>query len=297
MLGPLLLDMGSEEQKMEHLPDIARGRIRWCQGYSEPQAGSDLANIRTRAELRGDRYIVNGHKIWTTYAQYSDWIFCLVRTDPEASKHGGIGFLLIELGTPGIRISPIKLISGHTSFCEVFFEDVDVPARNIVGPPNGGWGVAKRLLEHERKGQADLSDRQRDRVGLAIREITRERLNDGSGRVSDPVLRDQIAAYEIDDMAYQFTRQRITEEANARGSPGAVSAMMKYYAAELNKRRLELAVAAAGSSAFGWEDESFSPLELRLARDWLRSKANSIEGGSAEINLNIIAKRVLGLPD
>ena len=299
MLGPVLLDVGRETQKGAHLPRIARGEIRWAQGYSEPEAGSDLANVRMRAELKGDHYLVNGHKIWTSYADYCDWIFCLVRVDPAASKHEGIGFLLIDLASPGIRVAPIRLINGGSQFCEVFFEDVRVPAENLVGEPNQGWSIAKKLLEYERKSLEGFSDRHRQRVGLSLRDIARERVGHADGRLSDAVLRDNIAAYEIDDAAFQLTRRRLAEETAANGQPGPVSAMMKYYAAELNKRRLELAVAAAGSYAFGWEGEGegFSALELRLTRDWLRSKANSIEGGSAEINLNIIAKRVLGLPD
>lgn len=297
MLGPILLETGTEIQKRDHLPKIASGEVRWCQGFSEPEAGSDLANVRMRAERKGDRYLVNGHKTWTSYADYSDWIFCLVRTDPTVRKQSGIGFLLIDLASPGIRIAPIRLISGSSPFCEVFFENVLVPVENLIGRPDEGWSIAKRLLEYERKSLASFSDRHRGRAELSLREIARDRLRNSDGRLDDPVARDAIAAYEIDDVAFQLTRRRLAEETEANGRPGPVSAMIKFYAAELNKRRLELAVEYAGASALGWEGDGFSPLELKLTRNWLRSKANSIEGGSAEINLNIIAKRVLNLPD
>ncbi len=297
MLGPVLLEFGNEAQRREHLPRIVRGEIRWCQGYSEPGAGSDLASLSTRAVPEGEDFIINGHKIWTSYAHYADWIFCLVRTDPTAKKHEGISFVLIDMASPGVRAQPIRLISGYSVFCETFFEDVRVPQANLVGEPNKGWTIAKRLLEHERKSLASFSDRHRERSARSLREVALQGVGAVDGRIADPVLRDRIAAYEIDDTAFQLTRRRLADEASADGRPGPASALMKLCATELNKRRMELMVASAGTQALGWEGEGFNPDEIRETREWLRSKANSIEGGTSEIQLNIIAKRVLGLPD
>ncbi len=295
MLGPVLLEYGTEAQRQEHLPKITRGEIRWCQGYSEPGAGSDLAGLQTRAVLQGDHYLVNGHKIWTSYAHYADWIFCLVRTDPTVRKHDGISFLLIDMANPGVRPRPIRLISGASVFCETFLENVQVPAENLVGEMNKGWTIAKRLLEHERKNIGGIGERpKRERTPA---EIAKEHLGEIDGRIAEPATRDAIARYNMDNQAFQLTRRRALEEAEAGQPPGPLSAMFKYYGTELNKRRYELMVGSAGTGGLGWEGEEFDEGELRATRDWLRSKANSIEGGTSEVQLNIIAKRVLGLPD
>ncbi len=296
MLGPVLLEYGTEAQKSEHLPKIARGEIRWCQGYSEPEAGSDLAGLKTRAVLQGDHFLVNGHKIWTSYANYADSIFCLVRTDPMAKKHEGISFILIDMSDPGVRTRPIQLISGASPFCETFIENVRVPKDNLVGQLNQGWTIAKRLLEHERKMIAGIGDRQRG-ADQPLHEAAKLYAGERDGRIGDPALRDRIAQHAIDARAFQLTVRRAAEEAKAGGTPGPASAMFKYYGTELNKRRYELLLACAGTQALGWEGDGFSPDELRSTREWLRSKANSIEGGTSEVQLNIIAKRVLGLPD
>ncbi len=297
MLGPVLLEFGTPAQKQAHLPKIVRGEIRWCQGYSEPEAGSDLAALATRAVPDGDTFVVNGHKIWTSLANHADWIFCLVRTDPAAKKHEGISFMLIDMQSPGVRTAPIRLISGASVFCETFFEDVRVPATNLVGAMNRGWGIAKRLLEHERKMIGTFSDRHRAGTERPLEAVAKAYAGEIGGRIADPLLRDRIAQWAVDEHAYQLTRRRITEEASATGTPGPASALIKLCATELNKRRMELLVASAGTSALGWEGDGFTADELRLTREWLRSKANSIEGGTSEIQLNIIAKRVLGLPD
>jgi acyl-CoA dehydrogenase len=297
MLGPVLLEFGTEEQKQEHLPKIARAEIRWCQGYSEPEAGSDLASLKTRAVLQGEHFLVNGHKIWTSLAHYADWIFCLVRTDPMAKKHEGISFLLIDMADPGVRAEPIRLISGASLFCETFFENVRVPAKNLIGGLNQGWTIAKRLLEHERKMIGGISDRSRTDTEASVEDLAKRYVGEQDGRIADPILRDRVTAHAIDARAYALTQQRLAQETANRGSPGPASAMLKYYATELNKNRYELMVASMGTQAFGWEGEGFAQDELDLTRRWLRSKANSIEGGTSEIQLNIIAKRVLGLPD
>jgi alkylation response protein AidB-like acyl-CoA dehydrogenase len=297
MLGPVLLEYGTEEQRQTHLPKIIRGEIRWCQGYSEPEAGSDLASLRTRAVLQGDHFLVNGHKIWTSNAHLSDWIFCLVRTDPTVKKHEGISFLLIDMDDPGVRPRPIKLISGKSVFCETFFENVRVPADHLVGQLNKGWTIAKRLLEHERKGIGGIGSRGQVRFEVPLEDVARRYAGEKDGRVADPVLRDRIAAYQMDNQAFQLTRRRAAEAAEAGAPPGPLSAMFKYYATELNKQRYEMLLASEGVQGLGWEGEGFTDDELRITREWLRSKANTIEGGTSEVQLNIIAKRVLALPD
>ena len=295
MLGPVLLECGTAAQKATHLPQIARGEIRWCQGYSEPEAGSDLAGLKTRAVLQGDSFLVNGHKIWTSYANFADWIFCLVRTDPLAKKHEGISFLLIDMADPGVRTRPIRLISGASPFCETFIENVRVPRENLVGGLNNGWTIAKKLLEHERKMIASIGERQRG-AERSLADLAKAYVGETDGAVADAVLREGIAHLEIDQRAFRLTQRRAAEEAKG-GSPGPASAMFKYYGTELNKRKFELLLQIAGTQALGWDGDGFTAGELRLAREWLRSKANSIEGGTSEIQLNIIAKRVLGLPD
>ncbi len=296
MLGPVLLEYGTEAQKQEHLPKIARGEIRWCQGYSEPEAGSDLAGLKTRAVPQGEHFLVNGHKIWTSYANHADCIFCLVRTDPMAKKHEGISFILIDMDDPGVRTRPIRLISGGSPFCETFIENVRVPMTNLVGQLNQGWTIAKRLLEHERKMIAGIGERQRG-AEIPLPELAKAHLGEAEGRIADGVLRDRIAQLAMDGHAFRLTVRRAAEEAKSGGSPGPASAMFKYYGTELNKRRYETVLATLGTQALGWEGEGFTPDELRVTREWLRSKANSIEGGTSEVQLNVIAKRVLGLPD
>jgi alkylation response protein AidB-like acyl-CoA dehydrogenase len=292
MLGPALLKFGNEAQKREHLPKIARGEIRWCQGYSEPNAGSDLASLATRAEDKGDHYLVNGQKIWTSYADQADWIFCLVRTDSAAKKHTGISFVLFDMASKGVSTKPITLISGKSPFCETFFDNVRVEKHNLVGQPGGGWDVAKYLLTHEREMIGAIGDRsQKQPLGaMAAQGLGR----DAEGRLADPMLRARIAEFEVDEAAFRALMQRFGEQARARQAHGAFSSALKYYGAELNKRRQELIMAALGSAGLEWEGPASNDREA--ARDWLRSKANSIEGGTSEVQLNVIAKRILELP-
>jgi acyl-CoA dehydrogenase len=289
MLGPALLKFGSPEQKATHLPRIARGEIRWCQGYSEPGAGSDLASLRTKAEDRGDHFLVNGQKIWTSYADKADWIFCLVRTDPHAIKQRGISFLLIDMASPGVSTKPIVLISGASPFCETFFDTVAVPKENLVGTLHRGWDVAKYLLTHEREmiaGGGNLYDiHALDRAAEAKAE---------RGKLADPILRAEIARATIDTYASEATRQRYLAEAANGGEIGARSALLKYDGTELNKRRRELLMSLAGVEGL-YFDGNLGPAQ-DVARGWLRSKGNSIEGGTSEIMLDIIAKRLLELP-
>lgn len=303
MLGPVLLEYGNHEQKLEHIPKIVRGEIRWCQGYSEPGSGSDLASLSTKAELQDENYLINGSKVWTSYADKADWIFCLVRTDFEVPKHSGISFILFDMASEGISTKPIQLISGSSPFCETFFDDVKAPARNLVGRLNEGWTIAKRLLQHERTmiSGFGLSAGQSDNGGttstISSLEGAAMHYRGDSDKLSDPVLRDQIAQFKIDSEAFAFTSRRSVEESKQGQGPNATSSMLKNYGCELNKRRYELMLQAIGSQGLGWEGDGFSEEELQLTREWLRSKANSIEGGTSEVQLNVIAKRVLGLPD
>jgi alkylation response protein AidB-like acyl-CoA dehydrogenase len=292
MLGPALLHFGNEEQKLEHLPKIARGEIRWCQGYSEPNAGSDLASLATKAEDKGDHYIINGQKIWTSYADKADWIFCLVRTDNSGSKHEGISFVLFDMDQPGVTVRPIKLISGNSPFCETFFDNARADKKNLVGEAGNGWTIAKYLLTHEREMISGFGAAPKKSVGQVALEAIGA---DASGRLANSVLRQSIAQYQLDTLVFGATMARVGDEAKAGQGLGAASSIFKYYGTELNKRRNELNLAVSGEQALGWEGDVYNG--GTLSRDWLRSKGNSIEGGTSEVQLNIIAKRVLGLPD
>lgn len=300
MLGPALLKYGTHEQKAQFLPPIARGEMRWCQGYSEPNAGSDLASLATKCEDKGDHWVINGQKVWTSYADKSDWIFVLVRTDSSSTKHHGISFILVDMTSKGVSTKPIQLISGKSPFCETFFDDVAVPKSYgdnisaIVGEQDRGWDVAKYLLTHEREmigagGGGLLGGRGPGEVAAA------ELGTDEQGRLNDPILRGKVAQADIDGWAFLLTMERLKDEAKAGHGMGAKSSFLKYYGTEYNKRRYELMMDAGGSNALEWEGERSNDGEL--ARNWLRTKANSIEGGTSEVQLNIIAKRVLELPD
>jgi len=304
MIGPTLIRYGTEEQKQQHLPAITRGEIRWCQGYSEPDSGSDLASVQTKAVIDGDDYIVNGAKVWTSYGDLSDWIFALVRSDPTAKKQEGISFLLIDMDTPGVEVRPIQLISGKSPFCETRFDDVRVPRKNVLGKVHGGWTVAKALLGFEREMISGIFGISAGRKGNAAEQRTQSRLanmaydygHEEQGRVS-AVLRDEIAHREMDERAFQLTMQRGRDAAKAGHAPGPESSFFKVYGTELNMARYELMVRMAGAQGLGWDGPGYEGKELELTREWLRSRGNAIEGGTSEIQRNIIAKRVLGLPD
>lgn len=290
MLGPALLKFASEEQKQRYIPEIIHGKIRWCQGYSEPNAGSDLASLGTRADDKGDHYLVNGSKVWTSYADKSDWIFCLVRTDFEVPKHQGISFILIDMAAPGVSTRPIKLISGNSPFCETFFDNVVVPKENLVGGLNKGWDIAKYLLTHERQmiGGFGLSTAGRESLG----QTALAALGGENGRLADGGFRADVTAFEIDELAFAATVERVVDEIKSGQGAGAASSMLKYFGTELNKTRNELLMSVGGSRALAWGEAE----QVTQAKQWLRSKGNSIEGGTSEIQLNIIAKRILGLP-
>lgn len=291
MLGPTLLKFGTLEQKLEHLPPIARGEIRWCQGYSEPNAGSDLASLSTSAVVQGEHLIVNGQKIWTSYANESDWTFCLVRTD-TSKKQSGISFVLFDMQSPGVKTKPIRLISGNSPFCETFFENVKVDLKNLVGSYNGGWEVAKYLLAQERDMIGSVAE---TTSSPSVSALAKSALGlDALGRLSDPLLRSDIALFESDEAAYRLTLQRLGELSAKKQASPAMSSVLKYYGAELNKRRWELIVSCHGSDALEMESKRSS--RGVIPRTWLRTKANSIEGGTNEVQLNVISKRILDLP-
>lgn len=295
MIGPALLEFGTDAQCREHLPPITRGAIRWCQGYSEPGAGSDLASLQMRAERDGDDYVVNGSKIWTSGADGADWIFCLVRTDPAAPKHQGISFLVLDLESPGVTIKPIDLISGASEFCQTFFDDVRVPQRNLIGKRGEGWTVGKRLLQYERSAIGGRGGTPQKAKTIAA--WAKEYCGDADGRIADGAVRDRVVRQQMGDAAYQLTIRRSFEEATSTQAPSFASSMFKLYGTEQNMRRNDLLMSILATQGLGWSGAGFTPSEHGATRGWLRSKANSIEGGSSEIQRNILAKRVLGLPD
>jgi alkylation response protein AidB-like acyl-CoA dehydrogenase len=296
MFGPVLLEFGNEEQKQRFLPPIVRGETRWCQGYSEPGAGSDLASLATRCEDHGEHFLINGQKIWTSYANLADWMFCLVRTDTR-TKHGGISFLVFDMRTAGVETRPIRLISGDSPFCETFLTDVRVPKDQLIGPLNGGWEIAKRLLMHERTNIS--AEAFGNAAGLDLIETARQFVGLREGVLANTDLRARIARHRMRDEAFRLAVQQ-ARTGHGRSSSAATSALassFKVAAASLNQERCELLLECLGHEGLGWEGEGFSTDALRATRHWLRSKGNSIEGGTTEINLNVIAKRVLGLPD
>jgi alkylation response protein AidB-like acyl-CoA dehydrogenase len=298
MFGPALLEFGNEEQKQRFIPDIIHGRTRWCQGYSEPGAGSDLAGLQTRCEDKGDHYLINGQKVWTSYADKADWIFCLVRTDTSV-KHEGISFILFDMESPGVEARPILLISGESPFCETFFTDVKVPKDQLVGEVNGGWQIAKRLLQFERSSISAGGFGGTGGSGiLGPEDYAKQHIGtDSDGRLLDGDLRGRITDHKMYAKAFSLTVARQAEQAKAGQAVSHTASILKYGAAKMNQDRHELLMEALGTEGLGWEGEGFDPTARKVTRQWLRSKGNSIEGGTSEINLNVISKRVLGLKD
>ena len=298
MLGPVLVEEGTHEQKLEHLVPMMRGQQRWCQGFSEPNAGSDLASLKTSAKRvtdeQGEAYIVNGGKIWTSDGDKGDWMYALVRTDSSSKKQQGISFVLIDMKSPGVTVKPIELISGKSSFCQVFFDDVRVPVRQLVGKEGEGWSLAKKLLQHERAAMSKFTEGgapSHDAVKTALPYMV-----DEQGQVNDPVLRDKLASVLMDAQAFGLTHRRVTEKALARQDISGPSSIMKLVQTEQEVAKYELLEQALGLRGLGWEGDDFSADELDVCRAWLRSKSYTIAGGSSEVQLNIIAKRVLELP-
>jgi alkylation response protein AidB-like acyl-CoA dehydrogenase len=283
MLAPILFEYGTEEQRRRFLPSIARGEIRWCQGYSEPGAGSDLAALQTRCEDAGDHWLINGQKIWTSDAHLSDWMFCLVRTD-RSVKQAGISFVLIDMSTPGVERRPIKLISGASPFCETFFTDVRVPKDQMVGPVNGGWEIAKRLLQYERRTISDAGTSAKEPLHEAV--VRR-------GASLDAGLRDRVTRIEMRERALELTLMRASQEGVSH-----LASALKVAGSLLRQDRAELVVDALGLASL--IDQPVPQGVVSETTDlgaWLRSRSATIEGGTTEINLNVITKRILQLPD
>ncbi|WP_411288314.1 acyl-CoA dehydrogenase family protein [Phenylobacterium sp.] len=296
MFGPTLLEYGNEAQKQQHIPSIVKGDIQWCQGFSEPGAGSDLASLQTKCEDKGDHYLVNGQKIWTSGAQFADWCFCLVRTD-TSKKHEGISFVLFDMKTPGVEVRPIQLISGNSPFCETFLTDVKVEKDQLVGPLNGGWSIAKRLLQHERSGLSGAGGGGRMGAG-SITKLAKDYVGvDETGRISDRDLRARIIQTEMEGRAFQQTAIRAMLESKGNSGPSAATSIMKNAGTRVMQDRAELTLEIMGHQGLGWEGDDFTADELGAVRMWLGGKAVTIYGGSQEVQSNIISKRILGLPD
>jgi alkylation response protein AidB-like acyl-CoA dehydrogenase len=291
MLAPVIIEYGNEAQKMEHIPKILKGEIRWCQGYSEPGSGSDLASLSTKAEDMGDHYLVNGQKVWTSYADQADWIFALVRTGPKEPKHSGISFLLIDMASEGVSTRPIKLISGKSPFCETFFDSVKVPKANLVGTLNDGWTIAKYLLTHERQMIGGIGETDKK---LHISDEAINVMSKNNGILSDTILRSKISEFEMNEEIFDLTIRRTMDEEKSGNNSGAASSFFKYYGTELNIQREELRLKINGFSSTEWNSKASE--NGKQARYFCRTKGNSIEGGTHEVQLNIIAKRILGLP-
>lgn len=294
MLGPTLLEFGSEEQKQRFIPPIVRGEVEWCQGFSEPGAGSDLASLRTRCEDKGDHFLVNGQKIWTSFAHVSDWCFCLVRTD-TTRKQGGISFLLIDMRSEGVEARPIPLINGVSHFCETFLTDVKVPRENLVGEINHGWAIAKRLLQHERSGlsaQRNIANVERGLPALARDYVG----TDEAGRIADLDLRSRIIHHQMRGETYRLALRHRVQETEEGLEGSAPLSSLKNLGAGVAQELNELAVEILGHAGTGWDGEGYTEEEIELVRGWLYSKCFSIYGGSHEIQNNILSKRVLDLP-
>ncbi|MEE4299169.1 MAG: acyl-CoA dehydrogenase family protein [Pseudomonadales bacterium] len=298
MIGPTLLEFGTEAQKQRHLPKIVRGELQWCQGYSEPGAGSDLAALRTRCEDRGDHFVLNGQKIWTSGASTADWMFAIVRTDFDVPKHEGISFVLLPMDQPGVTVKPIRLISGSSPFCETFFDDAVAAKEDLVGELNKGWTVGKRLLQFERSGIGGLSGggRARGTPGGRLVELAKHYLGETDGRIGQPVVREKVLRHAMRSQAFRLTAQRVNEE-NRAGTPGAATSIFKLVGATLQRDGADLARELLGSRGVIWEGGTQQASERDITREWLASRATTIYGGTNEIQMNIIAKRVLGLPD
>ena len=295
MIGPTIMDYGTDAQKQKHLPPIIRGEVQWCVGYSEPNAGSDLASLQTKAVDNGDGWTINGSKTWTSGAQESAWCGALVRTDPTAKKHEGISFLLLDMKQAGVETRPIKLISGSSPFCETFFTDAKAPKDAILGQINVGWTVGKRLLQHERSSQTGAGGMGRP---TPLEDIAREYVGvDAEGRIADLDLRSRVTQHLMDGRVHGQTLARAVAE--SKGASGATNAasILKNSATTVSQTRAELMLEMMGSQGLGWEGEAFKPEELEAVSGWLWGKAMSIYGGSAEIQNNIISKRILNLPD
>lgn len=296
MIGPTLLEFGTDEQKARHLPDIISGKVRWCQGYSEPGSGSDLASLQTKAVLEGDHFVLNGQKIWTSGAQHADWMFALVRTDPDAAKHDGISFVLLEMDQPGVTVKPISLISGSSPFCETFLDNAVARRDDLVGELNKGWTVGKRLLQYERSATA-VETKKKEKPVNPYATIAKSYLGEVDGKVADASARDKIVRQTMLENSLKLTVRRVADESKSGKAPGATTSIFKLVGSTVAKEASSLKADLRGSLGVGWEGDGFSEEEVEATRGWLRDRAVTIYGGTNEVQMNIISKRVLGLPD
>ena len=297
MIGPTLLEYGTEEQKQRHLPRIARAEVEWCQGYSEPGSGSDLASLQTRAVLEGDQFIINGQKTWTSGAHNADWMFILVRTDKDAPKHDGISFMLLPMDQPGVDVRPIPLISGVSTFNDTFFDNAVAARNDLVGELNRGWTVGKRLLQHERSGMESLLAGSTSKKDESLLGIAKEYLGVTDGKLAEPLTRDEIVTYQMNSESLQLTRKRVVEETQSGATPGPATSIFKVISSELEQKNYDLITKVRGSRGFGVDELEFSEQERAIVKQFFFTRAASIYSGSNEVQRNIIAKRVLGLPD
>jgi alkylation response protein AidB-like acyl-CoA dehydrogenase len=297
MLGPTILEFGTEEQKLEFLPKISRHEVQWCQGYSEPGAGSDLASLQTRAVKEGDEYVITGQKIWTTGADKADWMFCLVRTDPDAPKHDGISFILFPMHQPGIEVAPLMLINGSAEFSQVFFDGARAQAKHVLGPVNGGWTVAKRLLQHERSTDGGSEGGITGALKETLVDVVKREVGLENGVLADPAIRQRLAAQELEERALSLTMRRAVEEARASQTARDIGSLGKYRWANMVKSEQDIAMSALGTQGLGWSGPGFDDTQIERTRAWLTTRADSIWGGTNEVQLNVIAKRVLRIPE
>ena len=298
MVGPTVLEYGTEEQKEKHLPGIASGEVRWCLGLSEPNAGSDLASLSTRAEDDGDSFVINGQKIWTSGADISQWCGALVRTDTSAKKRDGISFVLLPMDQDGVTTKPIQLISGISPFCETFFDNARTDKKELLGPLNEGWSVVKRLLQHERQSQTQARSPSASSSKPSLQEVAKKYVGiDDSGKLDDPDLRVRLIEHLMDSQAHNLTVGRITAEAKGKVEVSAAASILKNSATRVAQGNSELTLELMGNQGVGWEGDNFNADELSNVRDWLWGKAISIYGGSYEVQNNIISKNILGLPE
>ncbi|MBO4967061.1 MAG: acyl-CoA dehydrogenase family protein [Pseudomonas sp.] len=295
MLGPVLLEFGTEEQKKQLLAPMTRGEVRWCQGFSEPNAGSDLASLKTSARDAGDHFVVDGSKIWTSYGDKSDWMYALVRTDAKASKHTGISLIVLDMKSPGVSVTPIDLISGKSAFCQVFFDGVKVPKSQLIGPLHGGWNLAKRLLQHERKAMSKFGEFSLP-THFHLLPLVKQYLPEATGQ-SESALVARAVATAMNEHSYNLTVQRMGEAARVGQDVSGLMSIMKLVHTEQERDKFEVLLDVMGYQGLGWDPDAFSPQQQAITRGWLNSFALTISGGSSEVQLNVIAKRVLGLPD
>jgi len=300
MIGPTLLEYGTEEQKQRHVPKICDGSIRWCQGYSEPGAGSDLAALQAKAVLDGDHFVINGQKTWTSGAQHADWMFALVRTNPNVPKHDGISFVLFDMHQEGVVVKPIQLISGSSPFCETFLDNVIARRDDLIGEMNKGWTVGKRLLQFERSGIGGLAGANKKKVEKKrnpLADLAKQYTGEIDARIADQGTREKVLEHSMRERAFQLTARRVAQENQSGKTPGAATSIFKLVGANLARNATELKSEMMGTNGIGWEGEEFSDKELETTRNWLNSRAVTIYGGTNEVQMNIISKRVLGLPE